>query len=133
MTGHLMNNIDEINKVLWPDAELESLTVDYDSVKMRIEESNGFSKVVTCHGYIGFEGIGLWDEIVIETASIHHDHELIHRSLTSISNRHGENIIDSGSSARNLRDWSLLSIKFIDDSEVNVVMSRVSVEVIDKL
>lgn len=130
MTGHFENNVDQINKVLWSDAELESLEVGYDSVKIRIEESNGLSKTIICHGYIGFDGIGLWDEIVIGTATMHREHDLIDRSLTSISKRHGENPSDSGSSARNLRDWSLLQIKFIDDSEVNVVMTQVSVEAI---
>jgi len=129
MTGHFDDNVDQINKVLWSDAELESLEIDYDSVKIRIEESNGLSKVIKCHGYIGFEGIGLWDEIVIDTATMLREHDLIDRSLSSISNRHGENATDSGSLARNLRDWSLLQIRFIDDSEVNVVMTQVSVEV----
>lgn len=127
MTGHFKNSVDQIDKVLWSDAEFESLEIDYDSVRIKIGEVNGLSKVITCHGYIGFEGVGLWDEIVIDTAVIYKEHDLIDRSLKSISNAHGEETTDSGSPARNIRKWNLLQIKFIDDSEINVVMTKVSI------
>ncbi|MEH6444798.1 MAG: hypothetical protein V7784_12955 [Oceanospirillaceae bacterium] len=128
MTGHFESNMNQINTVLWADAEFDDLKIDYDSVKIRIEESNGLTKLITCHGYIGFESIGLWDEIVISSATMHKKHELIDRSKSAISMRLGN--IDSGSNARNIREWGMLQITFIDGAELNIVMTQISVSAV---
>lgn len=128
MTGHFENNVNQINAVLWADAEFDDLQIDYDSVKIRIEESNGLTKLITCSGYIGYESIGLWDEIVISKATMHQKHELIDRSTSAIRKRLGD--IDSGSDARNTREWGMLQITFIDGAELNIVMTQVSVSAI---
>jgi len=128
MSGLFDSNVEQINSVLWPDAELEALQIGYDFINIKVEESNGLVRIIRCEGYIGFEGVGFWDEIVISEATMLKKHELIDRCLSSISNRLGGSAVDSGSIARNLRDWGLFQIKFIDGTELNIVMSKILVE-----
>lgn len=128
MTGHLIKDAENINQVQWADAELESIDIFYDCLTIKLQESTGQMKLVSCLGYIGYEGIGFWDEIVIANATMHSSHELIDRSVHSIRKRLGESMPDSGCDYRNGRVWNLLQIQFIDGSEINVVTAGVSVK-----
>ena len=127
MTGHLIKGAENINQVLWADAELESIDITYDCLTIKIQEPNGQMKLISCFGYIGYESIGFWDEIVIAKATMHSSHELINKNIKSINRRLGESMPDSGCDDRNNRAWNLLQIEFIDGSELNVIMVRVSV------
>lgn len=130
MTGRLIEGAEKINQVLWADAELESVEATYDTLKIKLQESNGQMTIVSCLGYIGYENIGFWDELVIATATMHKSHELIDRSLRSIQNRLGKSIPDSGCNQRNSKIWNLLQIQFIDGSELNVVTAGISITAI---
>jgi hypothetical protein len=131
MTGHLNKDFEDFNQILWPDAELELISIDYDKFSLKILQSNGHRNFVHCTGYIGYEHIGIWDEIVIDNAIVYDKHELIDRCKNSIKKRVGNNIPDSGSSYRNKKYWCVLSIKFIDGSELNIASAGINIELID--
>lgn len=59
-----------MHNVRWPDAALEALDIGYDLVDIKVREPDGRMSKLTCHGYIGYEAIGIWDECVIESARI---------------------------------------------------------------
>ncbi len=60
--------------VLWPDAELESMTMRYETLELAIQETTGATTVITCHGPIGCQVTGFWDEVVISEAQVVEDH-----------------------------------------------------------
>lgn len=127
MTSRLIKEREKFNQVLWADAELASIDITYDCLRIKLQESSGQMKLVSCLGYIGYESLGFWDEIVIAKAALHSSHELIDRCINSIQKRLGKPIPDSGCSYRNNKVWSLLQIQFIDGNELNVVMAEISV------
>jgi hypothetical protein len=45
--------------VLWADAEVVSLSFDYDSLRLKLRESTGAKVVVAGEGVLGVEAVGL--------------------------------------------------------------------------
>lgn len=114
----------EINRgVLWPDAELDKIEIDYEQVSINLTESSGASKCVICSGYIGYEMVGAWDEIVISKAEIFGEHDFLKRCTDNIAKRLGKKCADSGSIARNKRQSFLLQVEFTDGSKFRVAAS----------
>ncbi len=124
MTGQLID--EAINTIFWPDSELESVEIDYDAVNIRIQEPSGDLKLISCIGHIGYEHIGFWDEIVIESGNLYRNDELIDRYFASVKKRLGHTIPDSGNTARNSKCFFLLKITLIDGSELNIVTSGIT-------
>src|SRR5262245_55196071 len=56
--------------ILWADAELLGVAVDYENLFLTLRESTGQVRRVVCEGYIGYEAIGVWDEIVVVEARL---------------------------------------------------------------
>ena len=109
--------------VLWPDAEFENLSADYDLVVVELQESTGSVVQVRCHGYIGYERVGAWDEVVVESAALTECGGFLSRCTKAIEKTSAA-IPESGSSDRNLRHWAQLEILFIDGSRLGIVASR---------
>ena len=86
--------------VLWPDAAIERLTVDYDAVVLQIREATGTVKRVRCEGHIGLSLNGFWDEVIIEGADVLTSHPAIDRAVASITQRLGATWLDSGNEQR---------------------------------
>ena len=117
----------EINRdVLWPDAELEKIEIDYEQVSIILTESSGASKCVICSGHIGYEMVGTWDEIVISKAEIFREHDFLKRCKDNVAKRLGKECTDSGSIARNKRQPFLLQVEFTDGSKFRVAASEFS-------
>ena len=74
----------QLSKGLWPDGELTSINIDYDSVTIRIEDSPGQLKRIICQGYIGYEATGHWDESIIQQIKMYESHELIKSSMDAV-------------------------------------------------
>ena len=132
MTGHfeIINGAEKLNTIFWADAEFEKIEIDYDCLKITIQEPNGSVKKIWCMGYIGYQQIGYWDEVVIERAEILEQHEFIEQNRLSLKQRQGELLADSGNVPRNRKIWNLLNIEFIDGSNLYVVLSELYVETI---
>jgi len=128
MSGQSIQGAVAIHQVLWPDAELESVEIDYDCVTIVVRESTGQTKRIKCLGHIGYECLGIWDEAIIETATLSSVDSLIDCCIELIERRPGGLEAASGNPERNRRRWNLLSIIFIDGSELKVVAAGLSVE-----
>lgn len=104
--------------ILWADAELEALNMDYESVVLCIRESTGRRVELHCLGHIGLSIEGFWDEIVIEAADIVEAHPFLERCLASLTERLGEEPPPTGSPARNSRQFSTLVVRLADGARV---------------
>ncbi len=76
MTDHSDNGIAG-DTILWADASLESIRADYEEFAIRVREDTGGTKLLRCLGYIGFQMVGFWDEMIIETATLHSRHPFL--------------------------------------------------------
>ncbi len=76
MAGHSNNSI-QGDPILWPDASLERIDAGYEEFTIRVREDAGSTKVIRCLGYIGFQMVGFWDEVIIEKATVHSNHPFI--------------------------------------------------------
>jgi hypothetical protein len=126
MTGH--SSAGEFGKIRWPDAELQSVDVDYDAVSLRIRESDGAIRKIRVEGHIGYSCIGIWDEVVIERAEFLETHSGLDACINSIRGRLGANWLDSGNEIRNSRHWFALVVHLSDGSVLEVFAARLRVE-----
>jgi hypothetical protein len=117
-----------LGNVLWPDAAIERLTVDYDTVVLRIREATGTVKRVRCEGHIGLSLNGFWDEVIIEGADVLTSHPAIDRAVASITQRLGDTWLDSGNEERNTRRWAVLVARLSDGCTLEVVAAKFAVE-----
>lgn len=128
MTGHSNRSPSALAAVLWPDASLDRVTVDYDAVVLQIRESTGTRRSVRCEGHIGLEFGGFWDELVIQSAGVFAQHPAIDRAVASITARLGSTWIDSGNAHRNSRTWKALIIRLSDGCRLEIVAASFTVE-----
>ncbi len=108
MAGHSNNNI-QGDPILWPDASLERIGAGYEEFTIRVREDAGGTKVIRCLGYIGFQMVGFWDEVIIETAVVHSNHPFIgdcERRLKSLP--------ETGAKTRAAAGNHLLEVVLID-------------------
>jgi hypothetical protein len=108
MNGHMNNDI-EGEGILWADASLEGVDAGYENFSIRIREEGGGRKVVRCLGYIGFQMVGFWDEVIIETARVVSSHLFIgdcERRLRSLP--------ETGAKGRKATANRLLEVVLID-------------------
>jgi hypothetical protein len=106
--------------VLWADAELESLTVDYEAARLSVRETTGRVVTVVAKGVIGVDFLGLWDEVVVERAAIESDDAFSRECQRRIEERLGRDVADSGSPERNSRRFSTLTLTFIDGATLRL-------------
>lgn len=123
MTGRSESDL-ALAHVLWPDATLEQVTVDYDTVVLRIRESTGTERTIRCEGHIALGLEGFWDEVIIEHAELVSKHPTIERATSSISRRFGTSWLDSGNEERNSRRWLALIVHLADGCSLQVVAAR---------
>lgn len=113
-----------LTEVLWPDAEIESLAVDYDAVRIVLAESTGARREVQCFGYIGFRVVGFWDEVVVADAALFESAPFIDECLHSLEVRHTLVLPRTDSSDRNAGRWTLLQVTLSDGVNIQIVASR---------
>ena len=109
-----------LSQVLWPDAELCRIEVDYSDLQLVVKESTGLVKQVTCEGYLGYELTGLWDEMIISSAELAKEGPFLDRCLESITRRLGVSPPPSGSEARNRERAMQFTLTFSDGCQLNV-------------
>ncbi len=112
-----------INSVLWPDAEIDNLSIDYDTVSISLKESTGRKRIITCEGYIGYKVVGFWDESIVASGNVEYNHPFITECLGVVRAKYGDKAWPTGSPARNQNNWSLLRIELIDGIEILIVCS----------
>lgn len=129
MIGHSESWV-EFRNVLWRDAEILSLSVDYDDVTLTLRESSGLMRHVICEGYIGYSTIGFWDEVIIERAELENQGDYLTSCLGSISKRLGSEPAPSGNQLRNLGSFIQLMIVLSDDCRIEIAMSKLCSHII---
>jgi hypothetical protein len=101
--------------ILWPDTLLEKIELEYDELVIHVREESGRSRRVRCLGYIGFQMIGFWDEVIVETATMLAIHPFIEDC-----ERRLESLPESGSRSRATKGNLLLEVLFIDSCKLLV-------------
>jgi hypothetical protein len=109
--------------VLWADAELICVAIDYGDLSLTLRESTGRVRRVVCEGYIGYEMVGTWDEIVVTEAHLESVSPFLTRCIDELERRLGAHRLPSGSAARNTRMAMQLTIVLSDGCEVHVAMN----------
>jgi hypothetical protein len=112
--------------VLWADAELRGVRIDYDAIEMEVRESTGLVRIVRCEGYIGYSICGFWDEVVVERAELLDRHEFIDKCVKDIARRFGLEWPETGNAYRNAKTWRALVIHLSDGARLEVVASEFS-------
>ncbi len=112
--------------VLWADAELESLSLDYELVTLNLRETTGVPVVVEAHGPISLALDGLWDEVIIESGALVENDEFAARGWNAIQARLGSALSDSGYPDRNRRTFQTLLVTMIDGCQLRVAAARSS-------
>lgn len=115
-------------KVLWADAELLEVTVDYENLSLTLRESTGQVRRIICEGYIGYEALGVWDEIVVAEARFNAVGPFVARCTEELERRLGVTHLPSGSEARNAAGAMELTIVLSDGCEVRVAMKGLRIE-----
>ena len=118
MTDHSDNGI-KGDIILWADASLESIQADYEEFAIRVREDTGGIKLLRCIGYIGFQMVGFWDEMIIETATLHSQHPFL-----AECERRLKQSPQGGSKTRTATGNRLLEITLIDGCRLWVCASR---------
>jgi hypothetical protein len=114
--------------IRWADAQLSGVVASYERCEFEITETSGRRVRVVAAGHIGFQLIGFWDEIVIESADIVPAHPFAERCLQSISERLGEPAPSSGSPERNAGDFSTLVVSLSDGAVLLCTAAEFHVE-----
>lgn len=113
-----------LRDVVWADASLKSISVDYDAVTLVIAEANAHERRVRCEGYLSISMIGFWDEMIIESAAVHKAHPSIDSAVAAIESRLGTDRDASGNVARNRGGWESLVVRFGDGCELAIVAAE---------
>lgn len=124
MIGHSKN---VLNQILWRDAQLLTVNIDYDTVKFGLEESSGLRTTLIAYGYIGIEGIAIWDEMIVESAEVVDKSPILDRFLEALKVNYANELPESGSPDRNLESCHLLTIRLIDGGSFSVGLSRLEI------
>jgi hypothetical protein len=118
-----------INEVLWSDSSIESVYGDYERFVIIIQESTGTRKEISCSGYIGYQLVGFWDEVIVQTAHLYYKHDFIDNCVKKTTNNP---LMDSGCEDRTLKELKLLEINLLDGVCLYVVGSKFNVNLIDQ-
>ena len=112
--------IEGIN-IRWPDASIRRLYCDYDAFNVEIQERKGNPAVKTLHccGFLGFQMIGFWDEVIIHDARIHANHDFIAQCERRVVNQ-----LPSGSVERVSSGNRLFEVELIDGCKLWVCAKR---------
>lgn len=127
----LSKAIDAFNRILWADAEIVGVNIDYGDLSLTIRESMGTQKKVICAGYVGYELVGFWDEVVIVRAELSPRGVFLDRCMSSIAQRLGTDLPPSGSEARNCDQVMQLVVSLHDGCQLNVAMK--DLRVVDRI
>lgn len=111
-----------LTKVVWPDAELLRIEIDYEDVKLHVREPTGQVRRVICQGYLGYELSGFWDEVVIVSAEVSNRGSYLDHCLDSIAKRLGISPLPTGSDIRNNGQPMQLILTLSDGCQLNVAM-----------
>ena len=113
--------------IIWPDAVLEGIHVDYDQIELLVREAIDHPiRVVAC-GYIGLSIVPVWDEVMVDRAQIYDRHPFQDECLRRLAPS-GTRPDDSGSPDRNAWTFQTLEVTFIDGATLLCCAHRFEAE-----
>jgi hypothetical protein len=124
MDGHSKCEL-ALAKVLWSDAELESVQIDYDAVVFNVRETTGHLRLLRAEGHVRFCFDGFWDEIVIDRVEVIRSEP---DPTLSIRSRYSGDLPASGNVARNTGVWLTVVMYLIDGVRLEVTAGRIVVQ-----
>ncbi len=114
--------------VLWPDAEIDSISIDFDELVIYLTESSQKKTVVRCKGYIGYTVLGFWDDVIVAKAQLHDSDDFLDACLHSLRQRYRDGLPDSGNPSRNRRTYQILEIQLIDGAVLKIAAADFAIE-----
>lgn len=108
------SDVESTLDILWADAQITSLTASYGKVELEVRETTGRQVRVVARGHIGFQLLGFWDEVVVESADLVRAHPFADQCLRSITERLGEPAPPTGSPERNSGEFVTLAVSLSD-------------------
>ncbi|MEI9961405.1 MAG: hypothetical protein WDM76_09855 [Limisphaerales bacterium] len=118
MNGHSNTKI-EGKSIFWPDSSIKKLEAGYEEFIIEIHDDMGGKKFLHCIGYVGFQMIGFWDEVIVEKAMLHVSHQFIDDCEQRL-----KQLPQSGSTARITTGNRMLEILFIDGCKLWICASQ---------
>ena len=116
----------EINSTNWQDYLFERLELDFDNIKIHLNDESDRNIKMVAEGYIGISYVGHWDESVVQSIKVEKGTILTEKALTIIKNNYGDMV--AGGGYRKLEDeWNELVIEFIDNIQLSIVCRDVTV------
>ena len=125
---HIVEAKQVLSRVLWPDAHVDRLVIDFDDFKILLKPDAGQRLWLVCGGYVGYEVIGFWDEVIVESISVSDTGAFLDRCAARLTERLGDLPVASGSPARNARHLMQLDVKFIDGCQMTVAMNALGIQ-----
>jgi hypothetical protein len=101
-----------LGQIRWADSSIKDIHTEYDAVTLRAE------------GYIGYNLVGFWDEMIIERAEIVENHAGLGACIDTVRRRQGASWSDTGSEARNSRRFFALLVHLIDGCVLEIFAAR---------
>ncbi len=127
MSG-LSETADALKSVLWPDAEILRVEIDYGNLHLSIRESTGKKRRLIFEGYLGYELVGFWDEVVVEQAELSRNGAFLDRCRASILRRIGATPFASGCDARGLQHALQLVVTLGDGCQLCIAFNAIQVQ-----
>jgi hypothetical protein len=113
-----------LGQILWTDASIKDIQIDYEAVTLRIAQDDGKIFTLRAEGYIGYNLVGFWDEMIIERAEVVEKHAGLAACVDTVRRRHGASWPDTGSEARNSRRFFALLVHLIDGCVLEIFAAR---------
>jgi hypothetical protein len=117
--------IEGIN-IRWPDASIRGVFCDYDNFNVEVQDNDEHdhaAKTLRCLGFLGFQMVGFWDEIIVHDARVYPSHDFIAQCEHRVMNQ-----LPSGSIERSATGNVLLEIELIDGCKLWVCAKRFVVD-----
>ena len=113
-----------LHQLRWADACIETVLVEYDSVRLTVADDGHRNRQVSCDGLVGLELVGFWDEMIIESVRLCDDGDLLRRSQALIDSRRRS---PAGNVARNAAACFQLDVALIDGCTLRVAAKELRV------
>lgn len=101
--------IEDLKTILWPDAALQKFEANFERAVLHFIDTASVERLIYCEGYIGFQLIGFWDEVIIEKATLYSHHSFITQCESRL-----KVFAPSGEPLRSQKENRVLEVTFID-------------------
>ncbi|MFD2265363.1 RBBP9/YdeN family alpha/beta hydrolase [Lacibacterium aquatile] len=109
-----------VSQIYWPDSNFLELSMDHETLRLKIQDTNKKPYVLECWGYIGYQAAGVWEEGVIESVHLSQEDTFLLDCISRLGRPH-----NTDSDYRNRREFFCLIINLIDGSQFKFVQNSI--------